>query len=108
MSIENMRQISQAEAEAVRIRTDAAAEAKRTLDAGRKEAAAVVEKARAEAEEAYRAAMAQAEKEASGAYEEHLKSVEQECRTMQALAQGHKEEAVKVIIGKVVGTSGNS
>ena len=108
MSIEKMKQISQAEAEAVRIRTEAAAEAKRTLDAGRKEDLAVVEKARAEAEEAYRAAMARAEAEAAGAYEAHLKSVEQECGAMQALAQGHKEEAVKVIIGKVVGTSGNS
>lgn len=108
MSIENMRQISQAEEEAVRVRKEAQAEAKRTLDAGRKEAAALLEGARARADEAYRQAMDRAEAKAQESYEEHLKAVGKECEAMRALAQGHKEDAVKVIIGKVVGISGNS
>lgn len=108
MSIENMKRISQAEAEAVKIRKDAEAEAKRTLDAGRKEAAALLEEAGRKADEAYRTAMAEAEGKAKDAYEQHLEAVEKECGEMRALAQGHKEEAIRVIMGKVVGTSGNS
>lgn len=108
MSIENMKRISQAEAEAVKIRKDAETEAKRTLDAGRKEAAALAEEASRKADEAYRSVMADAEAKARDAYEQHLKTVEKECEEMRASAQGHKEEAIRVIMGKVVGTSGNS
>ena len=47
-----------------------------------------------------------AEEQAQAAYEAHLKAVKEECAGMKAQAQGHKEEAVKRIIGKVVGTGG--
>jgi len=103
MSIDMMKQISQAEAQAVQLRADAQTEAKRTVDAGRKEAAAIVEDARKKADQAYREVMAQAEEMAQNAYEAHLDAVKTECEAMKTLAQGHKEEAVKLIIGKVVG-----
>ena len=106
MSIENMKMVSEAEAQAVTIRTDAQTEARKTLDAGRKEAAALLEAARVRADEAYRQALAKAEEEAQEAYDAHLKAVKEECAGMKAQAQGHKEEAVKRIIGKVVGTGG--
>jgi len=76
-------------------------------EAARKEAAAVVEEARLKGDEAYRGVMEQAELEAQKAYEQHLKAVEQECSDMRAQAQKNKEKAVKLIIGKVVGASGN-
>ena len=97
MSIENMKMVSEAEAQT---------EARKTLDAGRKEAAALLETARVRADEAYRQALAKAEEEAREAYDAHLKAVKEECAGMKAQAQGHKEEAVKRIIGKVVGTGG--
>ena len=50
--------------------------------------------------------LAKAEEEAREAYDAHLKAVKEECAGMKAQAQGHKEEAVKRIIGKVVGTGG--
>lgn len=103
MSIDMMKQISQAEAEAVQLKADAQAEAKRTVDAGRKEATAVVDAARKNADQAYRRVMIQAEEEAQSAYEAHLEAVKTECEAMKTLAQGHTEEAVKLIIGKVVG-----
>ena len=59
------------------------------------------------ADEAYRQALAKAEEEAREAYDAHLKAVKEECAGMKAQAQGHKEEAVKRIIGKVVGTGGS-
>jgi len=103
MSIDMMKQISQAEAQAVQLRADAQAEAKRAVDAGRKEAAAMVEAARKKADQAYREVMDQAEKAAQRDYNDYLEAVKTECETMKTLAQGHKEEAVKLIIGKVVG-----
>ena len=63
MSIENMKMVSEAEAQAVTIRKDAQTEARKTLDAGRKEAAALLETARVRADEAYRQALAKAEEE---------------------------------------------
>ena len=106
MSIENMKMVSEAEAQAVTIRKDAQTEARKTLDAARKEATALLEAARVRADEAYRQVLSDAEEQAQAAYEAHLKAVKEECAGMKAQAQGHKEEAVKRIIGKVVGTGG--
>ena len=72
MSIDMMKQISQAEAQAVQLRADAQAEAKRAVDAGRKEAAAMVEAARKKADQAYREVMDQAEKAAQRDYNDYL------------------------------------
>lgn len=108
MSIESMKRISECEAEAVSIRRQAQADARQTLDQGRKQAAEIVSDARRQAEENYRSVLSQAEAEAGDAYDERLRAVQAECESMKLEARARLPEAVKIITGKVVKSSGNS
>ena len=103
MSVENMKRISEAEAEADRIRKEASAEARRLVESGKKEAAALLEKKRSLSEKSYADAMAAAEEEAQSEYEAYLSEIRKECDMQKAMAESKKKKAVDYILGKVVG-----
>lgn len=108
MSIESMKRISQAEEEAVSIRRQAQTEAKLTQDQSKKQAADIISAAKKQAEENYRAILAKAEEEAEAVFEGKLAAVQNECESMKSEARAKLPEAVKIITGKVVKSSGNS
>lgn len=107
MSIESMKRISDCEAEAVSIRKQAQTDARLVLDRGKKQAMEIVSEARKQAEENYQAVLNQAEAEAQAAYDARLQAVQTECDSMKAEARARLPEAVKIITGKVVKSSGN-
>lgn len=107
MSIESMKRISECEAEAVSIRKQAQTDARLVLDRGKKQAAEIVAAAKKEATENYQAVLSQAEAEAQAAYDARLQAVRDECSSMKTEARARLPEAVKIITGKVVKSSGN-
>lgn len=107
MSIEHMKRISTAEEEAVSIRRQAQADVRKLTEKGRKDAADLLNEAKAKAEKRYQEVVRQAETEAQTAYDARLAEVAKECEAMKALAENKLSEAVGVIKGKVVNTSGD-
>lgn len=103
-----MKRISECEDEAVSIRRQAQTDARLTLEQGKKQAAEIVSAAKSQAEENYRQTLNQVEAEAQLTYDERIRAVQDECVSMKAKARAKLPEAVKIITGKVVKSSGNS
>lgn len=106
MSIENMKRISEAEDEAVSIRRQAQADVRKIAEQSKRDVAALLEKSRGDANAGYREKIQQAEAEAQDAYDKRLGEVASECEAMKTMARRHLPEAVSLITGKVVSTSG--
>ena len=107
MSIENMKRISAVEEEAVSIRRQAQADVRRLTEQSRKQVADLLENAKKQAESRYQEAIRLAESEAQAAYDERLAEVARECEALKTKAAGKLPEAVGLIKGKVVKSSGN-
>jgi|GEM_PF-637092 len=107
MSIENMKRISETETEAASIRKSAGNVARNIVDDAKKQAAALVEQAQTEADGKYKDAMDEAEREAAKDYDVRLAEVAEECAGMKERARAKLPDAVKLIMGKVVNTSGS-
>ena len=103
MSIDYMKQISDAESEAVSVRKRAVTDARAIADQGRRQVEEILDQARGDADQKYQQVIRQAEAEAETAYQKRLQEVAEECDAMKAQAEKNLPEAVKVIIGKVVG-----
>lgn len=107
MPIENMKRISETETQAASIRKTAAADARAIAAEAKKQAEQIVEQAHKDADTSYKAAMDVAEQEATAAFDAHLADVGKECGTMKNKASNKLPEAVQLIMGKVVNTSGS-
>lgn len=107
MSIDNMKRISEAEAEAVSIRRQAQIDARRIAEQGKQAAESMVEAAKKTANAEYQKTIRQAEDVANALYERRLEEVAAECDAMKERAAAKLPDAVKVITGKVVNTSVN-
>jgi len=107
MSIENMKRISDTETEAASIRKSAGTAARSVTEDAKKQAAVLVDQAQKEADGKYKEVMDGAEREAEQAYDARLKEVAAECAGMKERARAKLPDAVKLIMGKVVNTSGS-
>ena len=107
MFIENMKRISEAEEEAVSIRKQAQADVRTLQDQSRRQAAEITETARKQADTRYQQVMRDAELKAEDAFRQTLAAVAEECESMKAKAQAKLPEAIQIIAGKVVNSSGS-
>lgn len=108
MSIAGIEQVRAAEAEADRIRKSAEDEAAALVANSKREARKLVEDAEAAAQQEYKDLLAKAAKEADVLYENRTEEERKTCEEIKAAAGEHLPEAVAKIVGKVVGTYGNS
>lgn len=108
MSIAGIEQVRAAEAEADRIRKSAEDEAAALVANSKREARKLVEDAEAAAQQEYKEMLAKAAQEAEVLYENRTEEERKTCEEIKAAAREHLPEAVSAIVGKVVGTYGNS
>lgn len=104
MSIAGIEKIRQAEDSAAAIRKSAEDEAGAIAESAKKESRDILEEARRQADEDYKAAMDQADE----IYESRISSEKDACAEIRKAAGKRLEEAADLIVGKVVGTYGNS
>ena len=107
MAIEKLKQISEAENEAVSIRRQAQSEARKIADTAKKQAQQLLAEAAVTADDGYRKAIHAAEEEAEKAYEARLLEIRSECKALKQEASARVPEAVRAITGKVVNNSGD-
>ena len=108
MSIAGIEKIRQAEDSAAAIRKSAEDEAGAIAEAAKKESRDILEEARRQADEDYKAAMDRAGSQADEFYESRISSEKDACAEIRKAAGKRLEEAADLIVGKVVGTYGNS
>ena len=107
MAIEKLKQISEAENEAVSIRRQAQSEARKITDTAKQQAQQLLAEAAVTADDGYRKVVRAAEDEAQKAYETKLLEVRSECKALKEEASTRVPEAVRAIMGKVVNNSGD-
>ena len=103
MALEYLQQIREKEEQAEKIRQDGLNESMRVIKAAREEAAALVEKANIEAETHYAEAVAKANEEAEEDYRKIIHGAMWESDMLSESASKNREEAVSLIIKKVMG-----
>ncbi|MDD5875205.1 MAG: hypothetical protein PUC78_04935 [Baileyella intestinalis] len=108
MSIAGIEKVRQAEAEAAELRKSAEDEAAAIADSAKKESRAILDEAERQADESYKATLAQAEAEGERLYEDRISKEKEACLKFSEAASSRLEEAADLIVGKVVGTYGNS
>jgi len=103
LALEHLQKIKESEGLAESIRQDGLDESARIVNAAREHAAVLINKANFEAEKNYDEAMAKANEEAAEDYEKIIHSAKWECDILSESAEKHHEEAVKMIVEKVMG-----
>jgi V/A-type H+-transporting ATPase subunit G/H len=108
MSIAGIEKVRAAETEADEMRKSAEDEAAQIIASGKKEARAILDEAEGAGSGEYKAVMAEAEEEAARLYQERIDREQAACEKIRADARRNMDAAVDLIVGKVVGTYGNS
>lgn len=108
MSIEILRSIRQTEAESDEIKKASVLESRRIISEANSRASELIEKARTEAESRARDLISQAEQEADREKDLLLDKVKEECAELKAQAMHKLDNAVDIIIGRIVKANGNS
>jgi len=103
LSLEYLKSIKEKEELAVKIRQDGVDESARILKAARDHAAALIDKANSEAERNYDEAIEKAHEESEEDYEKIIHSAKWECDMLSASAEKNRDEAVSLILRKVMG-----
>lgn len=108
MSIAGIEKVRDAEALAEQVRKSSLEEAAQIVAAGKKEANALLEEAERNGTAVYKSAIASAEVEAEKLYQMRIHEEQEACNQFKSAARENLKEAVDAIVGKVVGTYGNS
>jgi len=102
MSLEHLKLIQECEAQADMIRRDGATESKRIVDTATNEAADFIESVRLEAHTSYKETLERTGEEALSDYNKTIEQVHWECEMLLSAAQKHLDDAVAVIVNKVI------
>lgn len=102
MSMEQLKKINEVEGQADKIRKDGLAESKRLVSKAKEDAAALVDDAQLKADAMYRDVLSKAEAEAQLAYDQVISKAESDCTAILANAGKKLDNAVSVIVGRVV------
>lgn len=108
MSIAGIEKVREAESAADKMRKSADDEAAQIVADGKKEAKALLDQAEKDAESEYKAMIAKAEEEAGKIYQVKIDAEQQACEKIKSAAEAKKSSVVDTIVGKVVGSYGNS
>lgn len=108
MALDIIKDIVEAEAKAEEMIKNAEAEAASLKAEAEKRSAAILAEARQKSKAELNAAADVAVGESRNAVAEIARQAELDCRKVKEAASLKKEEAIKAVIGKVVGTNGNS
>ena len=108
MSIAGIEKVREAEIRAAQIRKESEEAAAQIIADGKREAKMLLEEADRKGNEAYRAAMQTAETKAEALYQERIDLGAAACKELKSAARENLSRAAETIIGKVVGTYGNS
>ena len=103
MALEHLRQIREKEEQAEKIKQDGINESMRIIKAAQDEAAALIEKAHADAKKRYAEVIAKANEEAEEDYKKIIHGAMWECDMLSESASKNHEEAVSLIVKKVMG-----
>ena len=103
MAFEHLQQIREKEELAEKIKQDGVNESMRIIKAAQDEAAALIEKAHAEAEKHYSEALTKAKEEGEEDYKKIIHGAMWECDMLSESASKNREEAVFLIVKKVMG-----
>ena len=104
MALLKLQQIKETEEQAKNIRQDGQDESARILAAARNEAEALINKANSKAERLYDTARIKANEEVAEDYEKIMHNAIWECDILSESAKKHHEEAVSLIVKRVMGT----
>lgn len=102
MSLEAIKQVTQAEADARQRQADAAVQAKKLVADAERAGKEVLVKARAEGAAKAKELMLQAEQRSAERTAQAAAQAEEECRALRSAAQGRLEEAAALIVRRVV------
>lgn len=108
MSIAGIEKVRDAEMLADQIKKSSEEAAAQIIADGKKEAKALIDEAERKGAAAYKAAITSAEVEADKLYKARIAEEQEACNQFKSAARGNLPQAVDVIVGKVVGTYGNS
>lgn len=108
MALDIIKDIVEAEAKADEMIKNAEADAASLKSEAEKKGEAIIADALAASREALKAVASTAEDASKDKADEIAKQAELDCRKIKESAALKKEEAVNAVIGKVVGTNGNS
>ena len=102
MTVEYLKQIREQEELAEKIRHDGLMESRRIIEKASEDAADLIKTAQSEAETHYKEIMAKAEAEALDGYNNIIVHAQWECQMLLREANHKLDEAVSIIISKVV------
>ena len=108
MSIAGIEKVREAELEADRLKKSADEEASGIVADGKRKAREMLEQASKDAETAYKKAMEEAEAEATAIYDQKIAEEKASCEKIKENARADFDSVVHSIVGKVVGSYGNS
>lgn len=102
MAIEQIKLIREAEERAEQIRKKSNQEAKEIISKAQGQAAHLLEEANRQLEKNYKEAMEKAQEDAEQSYRDIIEKAKREIESQIASADKYKNDAVSIIIGKVV------
>jgi len=103
LALEHLKQIREKEEQAEKIKQEGLVESKRIVGAAREEAAALIDKANTDAIRHYDEAIAKAHEEADEDYKKIIHNAAWECDMLSEIVSKNREEAVALIVNKVMG-----
>mgnify|MGYP001025548908 CR=1 FL=1 len=108
MSIKVIKIIREAEEKAEEIKKDSSITAKQIITEAKAEAQNIVEEAEKQAESHRESAISKAESEGQLLYDSIINNAAKECEELTSKANGNMNNAVSIILERIVKTSGNS
>nr|WP_315020647.1 hypothetical protein [uncultured Aminipila sp.] len=108
MSLEQIKIIKDTEESADKIRRESVEESKHLLQRANQKAGEIIQAAKNKGELSYKEVISEAETEAQLTYNQIISDAEKQCETILSTAVEKLDEAVSVIVGRIVKTSGNS